>query len=113
MRFDLGLKQRILAERLGVREETLANWERGQAKPLPRHHAAIIRFLGYDPEPAEGSLGSLLRARRRALGLSQAELATKLGLDEGTIVDSELGRRRASRRVAVAVLTFLEELVDG
>lgn len=111
-RLDLGLWQRTLAERLGVREETLAIWERGQTKPLPRHHGAVVRFLGYDPEPAEGSLGSLVRARRRALGLSQAELASRLGLDEGTIVDTELGRRRLSRRVAIAVRTLLEESAE-
>ena len=57
-RLDLGLCQRTLAETLGVREETLSAWERGQARPRPRHYGAIVRFLGHDPEP----MGDLSRA---------------------------------------------------
>jgi transcriptional regulator with XRE-family HTH domain len=70
--------------------------------------ARLIRFLGYDPEPNFGSLASRVLARRRSLGLSQAELAAQLGLDEGTISDIEGGRRRSSRRVAAAVERFLD-----
>lgn len=106
-RLDLGLRQRDLAAQLGVREETLAMWERGQATPQVPHYAAIVRFLGYDPSPAGEELSRRLNATRRRLGLSQRELAAQLGLDQGTVADFERGRRGASRRVLRAVTRLL------
>jgi transcriptional regulator with XRE-family HTH domain len=108
-RFDLGLSQRTLAQQLGVREETVHLWETGRAKPLPRHYSRVVRFLGYDPEPAGSDLAGRLRAHRRAEGLTQAELAARLGTDEGTIVDLEHGRRRISDRVRAVAMAFLED----
>ena len=75
--------QRTVAEQLGVREETVGLWEKGLSRPLPRHYATIVRFLGYDPEPGDLTVAGRLRAVRRRLGLSQAEFAAKVGLDEG------------------------------
>lgn len=106
-RLDLGLGQRHLAARLGIREETLASWERDQAEPMPRHYGAIVRFLGYDPRPAGKDLPGRLNAIRRRLGLTQRELADRLGLDEGTVTDFELGRRRVTRKVGEAIERLL------
>jgi transcriptional regulator with XRE-family HTH domain len=64
-RLDLGQGQRILARRLGVREETVHLWETGQAIPLPRHYGRIVRFLGYDPGSAASSLGELVLSNLR------------------------------------------------
>ena len=97
-RLDLGLRQRDFADRFGVREETLATWERGQAKPLARHYGAIIRFLGYDPRPVGDGLPGRLNAIRRRLGLTQAELADSAGLDVRTVQTVEVGRHRPSRK---------------
>jgi len=82
-RLDQGLKQRTVAQELGVRVETLANWALGKAKPLVRHMAGLIRLLGYDPVPGEDSLSGRFRAARRRLGLTQAEAAARLGLAGG------------------------------
>jgi len=108
-RLDLGLQQRILAERLGVREETLATWERGHARPLPRHYGAIVRFLGYDPLLTSDTLAGRLRAVRLRLGFTHAELADRMHVDEGTIRDAERARRRLSRRTRA----LLEALVGA
>jgi transcriptional regulator with XRE-family HTH domain len=108
-RLDLGLTQRTLARQLGVREETVHLWETGRAQPLPRRYGRIVRFLGYDPEPGASGLGERVRARRRAQGLTQAELAALVGTDEGTIVDLEHGRRRISRRVRALANAILED----
>ncbi|MBI5711571.1 MAG: helix-turn-helix transcriptional regulator [Candidatus Eisenbacteria bacterium] len=78
--------------------ETLATWERGQAKPLARHYGAIVRFLGYDPRPVGDGLPSRLNAIRRRLGLTQTELAARAGLDVRTVQTVETGRHRPSRR---------------
>lgn len=106
-RLDLGLTQRTLARRLGVREETVHLWERDRTRPLARHFGCLVRFLGFDPESPGLSMAERLRAARRRTGLTQAELAHRLGLDEGTVVDREAGRGRVSGKVARAVEGFL------
>ena len=53
------------------------------------------------------NLRDRLHAARRRAGLTQAELANRLGLDEGTFVDLEAGRRRPSRKIAAVVEAFL------
>lgn len=114
-RLDLRLLQRTVAEQLGVREETVGLWENGLARPLPRHYGPIIRFLGYDPEPGDRSLAGRLRAIRRRLGLSQAEFAATVGLDEGSVCRWESGSRHPSRWMAGRVATILDRLesADG
>jgi transcriptional regulator with XRE-family HTH domain len=97
--------------RFSVREETLAAWERGQAQPSPRHYGALVALLGYDPAPTKAGLPARLNAARRRLGLTQAELAARLGLDEGTVADLERGARRVSRRVREMIERFVTD--DG
>jgi len=48
-RLDLGLRQVQLAERIGVTESTIWNWEHGTS-PAPEHHARIREWLGDRPE---------------------------------------------------------------
>ena len=69
--------------------ETIRLWEAGLARPLPRHYSRFVEFLGYDPEPAGQTLATRRRNARRSVGLTQAELAACLGLDEDTVVDLE------------------------
>jgi DNA-binding transcriptional regulator YiaG len=73
---------------------TVGNWELGKERPGIRHTAAIIALLGYDPEPAGDNLPARLRAIRRRLGLTQAELAARLGQDEHQICRWEGGRQK-------------------
>jgi DNA-binding XRE family transcriptional regulator len=54
-------------------------------EPELRFLPAILRFLGYDPRPAPATLGGQIRAAREAAGLSERELARRLGLDPGTL----------------------------
>lgn len=109
-RLDLGLMQRTVAGQLGVREETVGLWENGLARPLPRHYGTIVTFLGYDPEPGDHTVARRLRAVRRRLGLSQADFAAKVGLDEGSVCRWESGRRRPSRWMANRVAVILDHL---
>ncbi len=98
-----------MACQLGVCPETVALWEKGQVSPLPRHHGAIVRFLGYDPAPAGDTPGSRLRALRRRLGLTQADLAARLHLDESTVMEFELGRRRVNAKAGQSITAFISE----
>ena len=108
----MGLAQRTVAQQLGVRMESVASWERGQANPLARHYGAIVRFLRYDPMPGGDTPGDRLRALRRRLGLTQRHLAARLGLDGGTVTEFELGRRVVSPKVRQAVAAFVSRQRD-
>ena len=48
-RIDLGLFQSQVAEQIGVREQTITNWEDNASQPPLEYHLAITRFIGYDP----------------------------------------------------------------
>jgi DNA-binding transcriptional regulator YiaG len=44
-RMRLDLSQREAAERLGISERTLQNWEAGTTFPWPKHRRVLKRFL--------------------------------------------------------------------
>jgi transcriptional regulator with XRE-family HTH domain len=93
-RLERGLTQRTVAKTWGVRIETVSAWELGRARPSIRQVAKIIALLGGDPESVpEGLPGRLLAVRRR-LGLTQAQLAMRLGQDEAQISRWESSRKR-------------------
>jgi DNA-binding transcriptional regulator YiaG len=102
--------QRTVANTIGVSAETVALWEKGRVRPLPRQHCRVIEFLGYDPEPTPPSISGRLASIRRRLGLTQAELAARLGLDEGTVSAWESGTREPStwkwRRLKSILISF-------
>jgi transcriptional regulator with XRE-family HTH domain len=101
-RFDLGLLQGEVADRLGADNSTINAWELNYHEPSLHRFPAIKDFLGYDPDelPEDAPLGLRIAARRRAIGLSQKALADCLGIDEGTVGRWERGDlQRVSRRV--------------
>jgi transcriptional regulator with XRE-family HTH domain len=102
-RLDRGLLQREVAEALSVRLPTYQAWEQGH-EPTVRHWPAIIAWLGYYPFPEPVTPAEKLVAYRREHGLSQAELAEKLGVDGGSITrwerDGVVQKMRDRRAVA-------------
>jgi transcriptional regulator with XRE-family HTH domain len=68
-RLDLGLLQREVAERLSADTCSVTNWELNRTKPALWFLPAIVRFLGYVPWSADGSIGHRLLAYRRERGL--------------------------------------------
>jgi len=93
-RLDLRLLQREVAEKIGVNEQTISNWERQRIKPEIRFIARIIEFLGYDPLPQPESFPEKLKTYRLRMGLSQKKLAVKLGIDPSTITRWEISQYR-------------------
>lgn len=58
-------------------------------------------------------LGQTFRARRKALGLSQAELATRVGLSQGrlSVLETDAGSLSVERLLALAAALGLEIVV--
>jgi DNA-binding transcriptional regulator YiaG len=90
-RLDLGLLQKEVAEQLGVDTASICNWESNETQPMVHCLPGIIGFLGHNPLPEADDLISKFRRVRSTLGLTQEQLAQKLGIDESTIAGWERG----------------------
>jgi len=108
-RLDQGLLQKEVAERLGVDEATVFNWEKNRNQPALAHIPRIIRFLGYNPLVEEGSLGKRLKQYRKVHGISQKDLARRLGVDPGTLAQWERGKEIFNRDRRLRVQEFLKK----
>lgn len=106
---DLGLTQKEAAERLGVGATTVAKWLKERGVPELRRWPRVIRFLGYDPRPTPKDLGQRLVQYRQSRGLSQVEMAAKLGVDPGTLSRWEHGRRPTTSRIEPTITRILDE----
>ena len=85
-RLDLKLQQKEVAEKSGVSEATIYNWENNQASPSLRFIPKIIKFLCYIPDCLQtGTLGEKIVTSRRLLGLTQKKLAHRLDIDPSTL----------------------------
>jgi transcriptional regulator with XRE-family HTH domain len=92
-RLDLNLLQREVADRLGVTESTVTNWELNRTTPALRFLPRIIALLGVDPRPSGTTPIEQLVACRTARGLSREAAARILCVDPGTLWTWESGRR--------------------
>ena len=93
-RMDLGLTQRTLAKNLGCMQETVLQWEQDTCIPLARRWPRIEAVLGTGLVPDQPGFPGRIRAARHRLGLTQAELAARVRMDERTIRNAESGLRR-------------------
>jgi len=66
-RIELKLFQTKLADRLGVNEMTIVNWERNHTTPEVSMFPGIIDFLGYEPATKVTTLRDKIKAYRRKL----------------------------------------------
>jgi transcriptional regulator with XRE-family HTH domain len=102
-RLSQGFTQAELANRIGVSQGTIANWERGAVRPgLPRHREELERILGLSPHAgfqAEadereglGAFGAWLSKTRLAKKMSVPELAQRAGISAVVIYNLEQGK---------------------
>lgn len=96
-RLDLGLTQRTLAKMLGCLQETVLQWERDICVPLARRWPVIETVLGTRVVPDPLGIAGRIRTARLRVGLTQAELAAKAGVDVRTIRNAERGIHVPSR----------------
>ena len=92
-RLDLGLLWKDVACQIGTGATNVALWSRNHTAPGLRFWPRIIQFLGYDPRPEAATPGQALRRWRRGSGLSQRQLAERLGVDPKTLRWWEQGVR--------------------
>jgi len=99
-RLDLGLFQKQVADRIGVDESTVFNWESNETSPQIHHIPRVVQFLGYDPFPTPETHADKLRKIRRRLGLNQRAMAERLGVDPTTLGRWERGEGLPSKRLS-------------
>lgn len=73
------------AERMGVSEAAVYEWEKRGRAPSIRQWPRVLAFLGYDPYPEPEATAEKLKAARRRRGWSQEELASCFGVDAGLL----------------------------
>ena len=104
-RKKLGLSMADFAKRLGVDLKQARSWERRRPTPSLRRNSAILlakalelepsaffKFVGFVKKETTSKLGSVVRERRKELGLSQVELAKRLGVSRQVVSQIELGK---------------------
>ena len=91
-----------MAGQIGVDPDTVFRWESNESSPSVSKFPAIIRFLGYDPFPIPTGLSARLQGVRKRLGLSQAAMALKFGVDPTTLRKWEkVGAKPSTRLLSV------------
>ncbi len=99
--------QRRVAEQIGIKVNTLAEWEKDRAEPEVRYWPRILSFLGYDPSSGGETLADRLRRKRRELGLPRKRAAALLSIDEGTLKRYEEGQATPGTRNRAILDRFL------
>ncbi len=108
---DLRLRQKDVAEELGVNKDTIRNWEMERAAPALWQWPGIVRFLGYVPFDTTGDalpLCERLKGYRSVRGLSQKRLAALLGVDASAVWHWERGRSRPNEQHAARIEGLLK-----
>jgi transcriptional regulator with XRE-family HTH domain len=107
-RLELKLLQKEVALILGVHETTIWNWERDRSSPNLHHLPKVIQFLGYLPFQAQAeTLGEKIVNSRRLSGITQKELAKRLGVDPSTLARWERNESRPQKRLSARLAGFL------
>lgn len=91
--------------------DTVKNWEAGRTEPGILYGPRIVDFLGYFPLAWPPDFPSRLTQLRWRLGLTQAALAKRLGVDESSVASWERGAHRPIRRYRERVDALLRERI--
>ncbi len=101
------LRQADVAERIGVDETSIVNWESGRTEPAIKYIPAIVQFLGCNPLPVGTGWAARLVRARTTLGLSQREAARKIKVDPSTLARWERDECRPAGELAARARHFL------
>ena len=99
-----------VAERFGVDESTITNWELNRTEPEIRYIPIIIEFIGYCPYTPTADPLARLSAIRWILGLTQERLAKLMGVDESSLCSWERGEHHPTKKSRKVIAGFLSNL---
>jgi DNA-binding transcriptional regulator YiaG len=77
---------------LKISETPVQNWEQNRSGPVIPRNSEVIKFLGYDLYTTKETFGGKIIRARKSLGITQKELAGKLGVGSG--YSGEMGEGR-------------------
>lgn len=104
-----GLKKVEAAEIFEVTPETIGHWESGRAQPQDGDMFVICKKLNLDPrmflKKKTNPFAEMLKRKRCELGLTQSDLAIKLGYRRDTIAKWE-GGKSISKHAKEDICTF-------
>ena len=113
LRKELGLNQEELAERLNVKQPTVANWELDRREPDLETVKKIASLFGVTTDYLLGlakggntMLGKRINELRRASGMTQEEFGKKLGVIKQTVSswENDLSEPNHAATVTIAKL---------
>lgn len=111
VRLDRGLSQHQVAKLLQVTTDTITGWELNRYEPQARLAKRIIKFLGYLPFKTEDlSIGGKLYLARLISGMTQEQIAAKLGCDESNLRYIELDQRRPGNQTLTKIQGFISPI---
>lgn len=120
-RFDL--TQDELAELLEVSPGTITLWETGKTRPRDENAARIITLRNMDKEVVDEALGRSsvetgftpdeIRRLRGKLGVTQREMAERMGVSPASITNWERGETQPGRQSRRALQGLQEEIREG
>lgn len=106
---DLRLLQNDVAKMVGVKEDTIYNWENNRTSPQIHYVPRIIKFLGYVPFSRDlKTLGERIVNCRRLSGIAQKELAKSLDVDPSTLGRWERGKGHPLAKHMKKVTEFIK-----
>lgn len=123
LRQEMGYTQRLIGERLGVSQQTVAQWERGTREPdhktLKRiaslFNVSLDYLMGVD-KAIDTQIAENIKRLRERLGVSQSALAKYLGVDVQKIDAFEQGKELPSvselEKISSGLWTTPEDLMS-
>jgi len=113
-RIRAGLSQGELAEKVGVTQPTISNWERGRGDPSEEQRILLQIVLGIDHSaesvPDASPLAAWLSKARMAKGWSVPELAHRAGVTPPSVYRIEAG---VTRNLRAATRAKLERALEN
>ena len=113
-RLELGLLQREVAERIGVNETSIYDWEKHRTDPMVHLIPRITQFLGYTPPFFIGqATGQKIIAYRHIQGMSQRVLALTLKVDPATLRRWERNESFPTGKLKTRLGPFFKKILSG
>lgn len=108
-RIENGLTQKDIANRIGVRTDSITNWELGRNEPQIQFMPKIQSLLGTEAQTSNTHSEEIIQFRSEN-GLSRKRMARMIGIDETTLkrIESNNHSMRLNSKIEI-VLRFIRK----